>query len=97
MSIYGEFFTKFMESFFEGLLTILKGIVNGIGQMFNLVNYITVINDYKSDLTGLGLVVMILSIILLLGLFALIILLIYKSIKTYVKYRRNVKNEDRLI
>ena len=97
MSIYGEFFTKFMESFFEGLLTILKGIVNGIGQMFNFVNYITVINDYKSDLTGLGLVVMILSIILLLGLFALIILLIYKSIKTYVKYRRNVKKEDRLI
>ena len=70
MSIYGEFFTKFMESFFEGLMTILKGIVNGIGQMFNFVNYITVINDYKSDLTGVGLVVMILSIILLLGLFA---------------------------
>ena len=61
MSIYGEFFTKFMESFFEGLMTILKGIVNGIGQMFNFVNYITVINDYKSDLTGVGLVVMILS------------------------------------
>ena len=27
----------------------------------------------------------------------MIIFLIYKSIKTYVKYRRNVKKEDRLI
>ena len=97
MDVYGEFFTQFMEPFFEGLLTILKGIGNGIWQMFNFVNYITVINDYKSDLTGMGLVIMILSIILLLGLFALIIFLIYKSIRTYIKYRRNVKKEDRLI
>ena len=97
MDVYGEFFTQFMEPFFEGLLTILKGIGNGIWQMFNFVNYITVINDYRSDLTGMGLVIMILSIILLLGLFALIIFLIYKSIRTYIKYRRNVKKEDRLI
>ena len=97
MDVYGEFFTQFMEPFFEGLLTILKGIGNGIWQMFNFVNYITVITDYKSDLTGMGLVIMILSIILLLGLFALIIFLIYKSIRTYIKYRRNVKKEDRLI
>ena len=97
MNVYGEFFTQFMEPFFEGLLNIIKGIGSGIGQMFNFVNYITVINDYKSDLTGMGLVVMILSIILLLGLFAVIIFLIYRGIKTYVKYRRNVKKEDRLI
>ena len=97
MNVYGEFFTQFMEPFFEGLLNIIKGIGSGIGQMFNFVNYITVINDYKSDLTGMGLVVMILSIILLLGLFAVIIFLIYRGIRTYVKYRRNVKKEDRLI
>ena len=36
----------------QGLLNIFKGIGQGIGQMFNFVNYITVINDYKSDLTG---------------------------------------------
>ena len=66
MSVYGEFFTKFMEPFFEGLLNIFKGIGEGLGQMFNVVNYITVVSDYKSDLTGVGLVIMILSIILLL-------------------------------
>lgn len=97
MSVYGEFFTKFMEPFFEGLINIFKGIGEGIGQMFNVVNYVTVVSDYQNDLTGLGMVVMILSIILLLALFAVIIFLIYKAIKTYVRYRRNVKKEDQLI
>ena len=97
MSVYGEFFTKFMEPFFEGLLTILKSFVEGLGQMLNIVNYITVINDYKNDLTGVGMVIMILSIILLLAIFAIIVYFIYRMIRTYVRYRRNVKKEDQLI
>ena len=97
MSVYGEFFTKFMAPFFEGIVEIVKGIGRGLGQMFNVINYVTVINDYKSDLTGTGLVIMILSIILLVALFAVIIFLVYRIVKTYVKYRRNVKKEDRMI
>lgn len=97
MSTYGEFFTKFMEPLFEGFVTIFKGLCQGLFQMFNIVNYITVINDYKSDLTGVGLVIMILSIVFLLAIFALIVFLIYRSIRVYVRYRRNVKKEDMLI
>ncbi len=97
MSIYGEFFTKFMEPLFEGLVKIFKGIGEGLFQMFNIVNYITVVGDYKNDLTGMGLLIMILSIVFLIIIFGLIILLIYKSIKTYIRYRRNVKKEDMLI
>lgn len=97
MNKYGEFFTKFMEPLFEGLVTIFKGIGEGLFQMFNVVNYITVINDYKNDLTGMGLVIMIFSIIFVLAIFALIIFLIYRSIRTYVKYRINLKKEDMLI
>ena len=52
MNVYGEFFTKFMEPLFEGFLTIVKGIGEGLGQIFNIVNYITVVQDYKSDLTS---------------------------------------------
>ncbi|MBD8924277.1 hypothetical protein EGR52_12965 [bacterium] len=97
MSIYGEFFTKFMEPLFEGIVKIFKGIGEGLFQMFNIVNYITVVGDYKNDLTGMGLLIMILSIVFLIVIFGLIILLIYKSIKTYIRYRRNVKKEDMLI
>ena len=97
MSVYGEFFTKFMEPLFNGFVNIFKGIGSGLFQMFNIVNYITVITDYKKDLTGMGLVILILSIILLVAIIGLIIFLIYRSIKVYVRYRRNVKKEDMLI
>lgn len=97
MEIYSEFFTKFMAPFFEGLVTIFKGIGSGLLQMFNIVNYITVISDYKNDLTGMGLVIMILSIIFLVAIFAIIVYLIYHAIRTYVHYRINVKKENMLI
>ena len=97
MSVYGEFFTKFMEPLVNGFVNIFKGIGSGLFQMFNIVNYITVITDYKKDLTGMGLVILILSIILLVAIIGLIIFLIYRSIKVYVRYRRNVKKEDMLI
>ncbi len=97
MEVYGEFFTKFMAPLFEGFVKIFKGIGQGLFQMFNILNYITVINDYKSDLTGAGLAIMIFSIIFLVIIFGLIIFLIYKSIKTYIRYKRNVKKEDMLI
>lgn len=97
MSVYGEFFTKFMEPFFEGLLGICKSFVMGLGQMFNILNYIQVIQDYKNDLHGFGLVICIFSIIFLLAIVALIVFLIARAVKTYLRYRRNVKKEDLLI
>jgi len=97
MSTYGNFFTEFLEPFFEGLINIFKAIVSGIGQMFNVLNYIEVIQNYKSDLTGMGLVICIFAIIFLIAIYAFIIFLIVKGIRTYAKYRRNVKKEDRLI
>lgn len=97
MSVYGEFFTKFMGPLFEGFIKIFKGLGEGLFQMFNVVTYITVIGDYKSDLKGLGLLVMVLSIVFLLAIMALIVFLIYKSVKTYLRYRRNVKKEDMLV
>ena len=97
MSIYGEFFTKFMEPLFEGFVSIFTGIGEGLFQMFNIMNYVTVISDYKNDLTGAGVAIMILSIIFLLAIFGIIIFLIARSIKIYVRYRRNVKKEDMLI
>lgn len=97
MEVYGEFFTKFMEPLFEGFVKIFKGIGEGLFQMFNVINYITVVNDYKNDLTGMGMVIMILSIIVVVAIFALIIFLIYKSVRVYVRYRVNLKKEDMLI
>ena len=65
MNNYGDFFIKFMGPLFEGIVKIFKGLGEGLLQMFNVVNYITVIQDYKGSLTGVGLVIMIISIVVL--------------------------------
>ena len=97
MSVYGEFFTKFLAPLFEGLMKIIAGIGQGLFQMFNIVNYITVVGDYKKDLGGLGILVVILSVIFLVAIFALIIFLIYKAVQTYIKYKRNVRKGEMLV
>lgn len=97
MSVYGEFFTKFLAPLFEGLMKIIVGIGQGLFQMFNIVNYITVVGDYKKDLGGLGILVVILSVIFLVAIFALIIFLIYRAVQTYIKYKRNVRKGEMLV
>ena len=97
MSVYGEFFTKFLAPLFEGLMKIIVGIGLGLFQMFNIVNYITVVGDYKKDLGGLGILVVILSVIFLVAIFALIIFLIYRAVQTYIKYKRNVRKGEMLV
>lgn len=97
MSIYGEFFTKFMAPFFEGLMDIVKSFFGGLGQMFNVLNYIEVIGDYKEHLKGVGLVIAIFSVIFLIAIFALIAFLIVRAVRVYLRYRRNVRREDLLI
>lgn len=97
MSVYGEFFTKFLAPFFDGLVGIFEGIIKGLAQMFNVLNYIEIINEYNEQMSGFGLVLMIFSVIFLIAMFAVIFFLIVKAIRTYVRYRRNVKREDMLI
>ena len=97
MSVYGEFFTKFMAPFFEGLTNIFKSFFEGLFRMFNILNYIEIINEYSDEMKGTGLVILIFSILFLLAIFAFIFFIIVKAIKTYMRYRRNVKKEDRLI
>ncbi len=97
MSVYGEFFTKFMAPFFDGLVTIFKNFFQGLLQMFNVVNYIEIVSHYKDQLNGVGIVILVFSIIFLLAMFAFIFFCIARSIRTYLRYRRNVHKEDMLI
>ena len=97
MSVYGEFFTKFMSPFFEGLANIFKELFKGLAQMFNVLNYVDVISQYSSSLKGFGIVILIFSIIFLLFVIALVCFIVYRLVKTYLRYRRNVRKEDQLI
>ena len=97
MSNYSKFFLDFMEPFFGGLVKIVKSFFQGLYKMFNLFNYIDVIKDYKNNLTGFGIIILVLNIICILGLFLLLAFLIYKGIKRYIKFRKNLNEKESLI
>ena len=97
MNEYGMFFVKFMEPLFEGISKIFSGLFKGILEMFNIINYINVIKEYAPKMGGLKVIVIGVSVILLLAIFGCFFFLIYKSINTYIKYRRNLNREDLLI
>ncbi len=97
MNMFFRFFYEFMSVFFEGLLLIFKGIIDGVIQIVNYNDYRKVINNYKdhfgqSDWLFVGITIAILVIII--GLAALIIFFIVKKI---IKFRKGRLNEDDLL
>ena len=51
MDTYIRFLFEFMSVFFKGIGTILSGIFKGFIQMFNIREYLYVIDFYKDDFT----------------------------------------------
>ena len=97
MNVYGEFFLKFMEPFFGGLINLVKELGSTLFQIFNILNYVDVIREYISELSGAGIVIIILAALCLLLIFGLFFFFIYKMISKYIRYRHKVRHQDSLV
>jgi len=97
MNAYGEFFLKFMEPFFGGLINLVKELGSTLFQIFNILNYVDVIREYISELSGAGIVIIILAALCLLLIFGLFFFFIYKMISKYIRYRHKVRHQDSLV
>ena len=49
MNTFIRFFYEFISIFFDGVVQVFKGIIDGIVQMFNFGNYEKIINSYKDS------------------------------------------------
>lgn len=96
MQNFQEFFVDLLTPFFHGLMVVVSSILDWILGTLNIVNYIKIIVEYSKDMNILGIILVAITIIILLGIYALIGYLIYRLIKKYVKYRRNLKNQEDL-
>jgi len=96
MQNFQEFFVDLLTPFFHGLLVVVSSVLDWIFGTLNVVNYIKIIVEYAHDMSFLGILLITLTIIILLGIYALIPFLIYKLIKRYIKYRKNLKKQDDL-
>jgi hypothetical protein len=93
----GDFFLEFMEPLVGGIWEVIKAVGSGLFRIFNIVNYIDVITKYKDSLNGAGVFLIIISVICLIALFGLIVYLIYRAIRKFVRYRHNVAHQDALV
>ena len=97
MNTFLRFFYEFISIFFEGVWTILKGFYNGFMSMFNIFEYGTLINNYKTSFKGAEWVFVVISIVFLIVLLGLILFLVFLSIRKFIRRRKNKLNQDELL
>ena len=89
----GDFFLDFMEPLVGGILDLLKGIGNSLIRIFNIANYIDIINNHN----GVSPMIVILSVLCLIALFALLSFIIYRIIRRIVRFRHNIHHQESLV
>ena len=97
MDTFFRFLYEFLSQFFNGVLDILMGFVNGFGKMFNVKQYISIIDFYKKDFSGPEWLFVVLAIVLLLALFVGIGFLVYFLIRKIFKFRKTLVEQESLL
>ena len=73
-----------------GFITIFKGLMNGIKEIFTISNYIKIINFYKEDFTGPEWLFVVIALFLVIVLSSAIIFFLYLLIRKYLRFRKTV-------
>ena len=97
MDTFFRFLYEFLSQFFSGLNSIVMGLINGIGKIFDFKAYLNIVNYYKNDfnipewfLVGLAILIM----IIVLGL---IFLGGYFLLRKYRRIRKALVDQESLL
>jgi hypothetical protein len=97
MNTFLRFFYEFISIFFDGLFSIIKGIINGLAKIVNYNNYIKVINSYRGNFEGPEWLFVGLAIATLVIIVGLIGLLFFFAIRKIIRFRKSRLNQDDLL
>ena len=97
MDTFFRFLYEFLLQAFSGIITIFRGIFDGIVKLFNVKSYIEVVNFYKGDFNGPEWLFVAIAILLLLIMFVSIGLLIYFLIRKYIRFRKTIVEQESLL
>ena len=97
MTSFKDFFLEFLSPIFKGFINVLEAILDWIVDSFNIVKYIEIIKNYSTDMNGGSWILVILTILVLLAIYAAIIFFIIKGVKKLIRYRKNVSNQETLM
>lgn len=97
MDTFFRFLYEFLSQFFSGLNSIVMGLINGVGKIFDFKAYLNIVNYYKNDfnmpewfLVGLAILIM----IIVLGL---IFLGGYFLLRKYIRIRKSLVDQESLL
>ena len=97
MDTFFRFLYEFLEQFFTSFILMFKGLINGIINMFNIKEYISIINFYKDDFTIPEWILVVLAIIIVLAIIGGLGFIIYFIIRKYLKFHKTVVEEESLL
>ena len=97
METFTKFLYEFLSQIFLGFSSIIKGFTTGISQIFDIKSYQNMIDTYKADLSMPEWILVVIAILFVVIFIGLIIALIYLLIRKYLKFRKQVINEDELL
>ncbi len=97
MNEFLKWFFVFISEILKGFATIFRGIGKGFKQIFDIPNYIDIFKAYSTDFGAVAWVLSILAIILVSAIFILVFLIIFLTVRKYIRFRHSlVSNEDLL-
>jgi len=97
MSTFLRFLYEFLSQFFNGVKYIVLGLFNGIKAIFNIPEYVRVVNDYKNDFSIPEWLLVGLAILVTLAVLVLIIFAVYLLIRKYIRIRKSLVEQESLL
>ena len=97
MNTFFRFFYEFMSVFFEGLSSSIKGLIDGIGKMFNIDEYARIIDNYKEYFNGKEKIFVVLCVIFLILIVLLVVGLIVLLVRKIARRMTNHYSKDELM
>ena len=97
MDTFLRFLYEFLSQFFNGVKYIFMGIFNGFKAIFNIPEYIRVVNDYKNDFSIPEWLLVGLAILATMILLGLIIFAFYFLIRKYIRIRKSLVEQESLL
>lgn len=97
MDTFFKFLYKFLEQFFSGSVTAIKGIVSGVKQTFDFESYKSIIDTYKGDLSMSEWALVAISVVCIVVFLLFIIVLIYFAVRALIKVKSSSIQQDELL
>ena len=97
MDTFLRFLYEFLSQFFDGIKFIFKGIYKGFKSMFNIPEYIRIINEYKHDFSIPEWLLVGVAVLITLLVLGLIVFAIYFLIRKYIRIRKSLVDQESLL